>query len=176
MSVFDGAACAAALKKIAAGDMSGVEFIYERLGRQIYTLALSMLGSETEAEDVMQETFIKIMNSAGSYSESAGSARTWILSITRNIALNRLKRRRIISFGELSENIPDDDAGIEEADEAGRIMRVLDGTERQIVVLRAVQRLRWKEIARIIGRSEDHTRKKYAKAIEKMRNGGGETK
>ena len=54
MSAFGSAACEAALKKIASGDMSGIDLIYDRLGRQIYTLALSVLGNEADAEDAMR--------------------------------------------------------------------------------------------------------------------------
>ncbi len=171
MSAFGSAACEAALKKIASGDMSGIDLIYDRLGRQIYTLALSVLGNEADAEDAMQETFIKIMNSAGTFAGTRGSAKTWILSVARHAAFDILRRRAAAPVEELGEDVPDADgySGVEDRDEAERILGVLDETERQIVVLRAVERLRFREIAGIIGRSEERTRKKYALAIEKIR-------
>ncbi|MBO4413160.1 MAG: RNA polymerase sigma factor [Clostridia bacterium] len=171
MGAFESAALGAALKKIASGDMSGIDLIYDRLGRQIYTLVLSVVGNETDAEDAMQGTFIKIMNSAGTFAETRGSAKTWILSVARHAAFDLLKKKERSRVEELGEDVPDTDgySGVEDRDEAERILGVLDETERQIVVLRAAERLKFKEIAAIIGRSEERTRKKYAEAIEKIR-------
>ena len=50
MGAFESAALGAALKKIASGDMSGIDLIYDRLGRQIYTLVLSVVGNETDGK------------------------------------------------------------------------------------------------------------------------------
>ena len=178
MGVFDSAACDAAMKKIATGDMDGVDIIYKYLGKKIYTLALSILGNETAAEDVMQETFLRIMNSADTYVPERGGAKTWILSVARNIAIDRERKEHAGLWADLSEDVPAEDvyARIDDADEAERILGTLDVTEKQIVVLRVVQRLKWKEIAGIIGRSESHTRKKFSDAVDKIRKVTGEGK
>ncbi|MBQ7604161.1 MAG: RNA polymerase sigma factor [Clostridia bacterium] len=178
MGVFDGAICDAAMKKIAAGDMDGVDIIYKHLGKQIYTLALSILGNETAAEDVMQETFLRIMNSAGTYVPERGGARTWILAVTRNLAIDRERKEHAGLWADLSEDVPAEDvyARIDDADEAERILGALDGTERQIVVLRVVQRLKWKEVAGIIGRSESRTRMIFSDAVGKIRKITGKGK
>ena len=74
MKLFDGAACNAAVEKIASGDMTALSVLYEKMGRQVYSLAYSILGREGEADEVMQETFIKIMDCANTYDEKRGNA------------------------------------------------------------------------------------------------------
>jgi RNA polymerase sigma-70 factor (ECF subfamily) len=152
-------------------DAEDMERLLRDYGDLLWRTALLLLGSEADAEDAMQETFIKIMNSAGTFAGTRGSAKTWILSVARHAAFDILRRRAAAPVEELGEDVPDADgySGVEDRDEAERILGVLDETERQIVVLRAVERLRFREIAGIIGRSEERTRKKYALAIEKIR-------
>ncbi|MBO4413539.1 MAG: RNA polymerase sigma factor [Clostridia bacterium] len=165
MNIFSGAACAAALRKIAAGDMSGLELIYEKMGRQIYTFALGILGSEAEAEDVMQETFLRIMDHAGTW--RGGQARAWIMAITRNLALERLRGRRAFEG-----SVRDDGYFPPDRIEKDDIERALDSVsrdDRQIVLLRAVHRFKYSEISKITGYSEEAARKRYVRAIEKMR-------
>ena len=179
MKLFDGAACNAAVKKIASGDMTALSVLYEKTGRQVYSLAYSILGREGEADEVMQETFIKIMDCANTYDEKRGNARSWVLAIGRNVAMNRLKRRRLSDYDELSESVGarDDFAGVENSDEVSRLLALLNSSERQIVVLRAVERLKFNDIGGIVGQSGDAVRMKYARALEKLRGyyGKGES-
>ena len=167
MSIFSSSACESALRKIASGDMSGLELIYEKMGRQIYTFALSILGNEAEAEDVMQNTFIRIMDYAGTF--TGGHARAWILAITRSIALSRLRKIRRTEEGDPGDAACDPYDAVEQKDEIDRAMDSIGQDDRQIVLLRAVHRFRYSEISKITGISEDAAQKRYVRAIEKMR-------
>src|SRR5215212_3798823 len=78
---------------VEVGDPEAFAALYDRHGRMAYSLAYRMLGEKQEAEDVVQEAFIKIWRSAGGYRVGRGSVRTWILSIVRNRAIDHIRSR-----------------------------------------------------------------------------------
>ena len=78
---------------VEAGDAEAFAAIYDRHGRMAYSLAYRMVGEKQEAEDVVQEAFIKVWRSAGGYRVGRGSVRTWILSIVRNSGLDHIRSR-----------------------------------------------------------------------------------
>ena len=67
------------------------EAIYDRYGRLAYTVAMRVLSDEAAAEDVVQESFIAIWRRFLTYRPERGSIRTWICSIVRNRAIDRLR-------------------------------------------------------------------------------------
>ena len=63
----------AALRRLAQGDTEALTVIYDRLGRQIYMLAYSILGNVHMAEDIMQDTFLRLLSGVGSYREGTNA-------------------------------------------------------------------------------------------------------
>ncbi len=172
MEIFSGAACDAALKKIARGDMSGLEVIYDRMGRQIYSLAYSVLGNETEAEDVMQETFLKIMNGIKTYDGGPRASRAWILAIANHLSTDKLRRRRVRAkpYGvQTDAEVCDSYDCVDDRDLIDRLISRLTDEDRQIVILRAVHGIGFREIGAVVGLSDDTTRARYVRALEKMK-------
>jgi RNA polymerase sigma-70 factor, ECF subfamily len=83
---------AALVIRLRARDESALAELYERLGNKVYTLALNMLHSHEEAEEVLQDAFLKLYQSANSF--EGGSARAFLYTIARNECLLRLRSRR----------------------------------------------------------------------------------
>jgi RNA polymerase sigma-70 factor (ECF subfamily) len=65
--------------------------LYDRHSRAAYALAYRMMGERMAAEDLVQEAFLKVWRTAGSYRCARGTMRTWILSIVRNRGIDRLR-------------------------------------------------------------------------------------
>ena len=76
---------------VEAADAEAFAALYDRHGRAAYSLAYRMMGERQEAEDVVQEAFIKVWRSAGGYRVGRGSVRTWILSIVHNRGIDQLR-------------------------------------------------------------------------------------
>jgi RNA polymerase sigma-70 factor (ECF subfamily) len=74
-------------------DAEAFAALYDRHGRAAYSLAYRMMGEKQEAEDVVQEAFIKVWRSAGGYRVGRGSVRTWILSIVHNRGIDQIRSR-----------------------------------------------------------------------------------
>ncbi|WP_047864999.1 sigma-70 family RNA polymerase sigma factor [Rubrobacter aplysinae] len=76
---------------VEAGDAEALAGLYDRHGRSAYSLAYRMMGERQSAEDLVQDSFIKVWRSARSYRAERGSVRTWILSITHNRGIDHLR-------------------------------------------------------------------------------------
>src|SRR5688500_1711874 len=77
-----------------AGDQRALGVLDDRFSGQMYGLAMRITQDATLAQDVVQEAFVGIWRNASRFDASRASARTWILSITHNRAIDALRRRR----------------------------------------------------------------------------------
>jgi RNA polymerase sigma-70 factor, ECF subfamily len=97
------------MRRFAAGDPQASEDLYDRYSSRIYGLGLVMLGNEAQAEDLVQDAFVKILRSADRYDPARGSLDTWVLLIARSLALDTL-RRRVLEARTLDASRPLDDS------------------------------------------------------------------
>ena len=72
---------------------SAIEILYDHYSAALYGVIVRILRDESVAEDVLQETLVKVWRNIGSYDESKGRLFTWLVRIARNLALDRLKSR-----------------------------------------------------------------------------------
>lgn len=93
------------VERLRAGDKSACAQCVEAHAPGVYRLALRLLGDETEAEDVVQETFLSAFKAIDSFEWRAG-LNTWLYRIAYNAALMRLRRRTPLS---VAVELPPDD-------------------------------------------------------------------
>jgi len=74
-------------------DQAAFAQLYDRYSSLIYTTVVRMVKSTEEAEDLLQEIFMQIWNKASLFSESKGSVYTWIVTIARRKAIDRLRSK-----------------------------------------------------------------------------------
>lgn len=82
------------VKGIADGDESALATLYDRWAQSVYSLAAHLLKDADGAEDVVEETFWQVWQRASSYDVSRGTVRTWLLTIGRSRALDRMRARK----------------------------------------------------------------------------------
>lgn len=75
------------------GDPGAVSAFVHQYQRRVYGLARTIVGDPTKAEEVAQEALIRAWRHAGSYDSRRGSVSTWVLTITRNLAVDSLRRK-----------------------------------------------------------------------------------
>lgn len=83
------------LQRIAARDDGALASLYDRHSRLAYSVILRILRSTSDAEDVLQETFVRVWARADSYDASLGSPAAWLARIARNRAIDRLRAKRV---------------------------------------------------------------------------------
>ncbi len=84
----------ALLAAMAAGDQDAAACFVRRHQRQVFGLALTIVGDPATAEDVAQEAFTRVWRHAASFDPRRASATTWVLTITRNLAIDAIRLRR----------------------------------------------------------------------------------
>nr|WP_221277100.1 sigma-70 family RNA polymerase sigma factor [Deinobacterium chartae] len=82
------------IHRVGQGDEEALRILYGQLGPAVQALALRMLGSREEAEEVLQDTFVRLHARAVGYRSDFGSARAFVYTIARNEALSRLRSRQ----------------------------------------------------------------------------------
>ena len=76
------------------GDQGALAELYDRYSSVVYSVALRVLGETGSAEDVMQEVFLQLWRNPGAFDASRGSLASWLAVITRNRAIDSLRKRR----------------------------------------------------------------------------------
>ena len=167
----EAAECDKALLKIASGKIEALPVIHKHLERQIFAVAYSVLHDFSLSDDVVQDTYIKIIEKARSYKPGT-SAKAWILTIARNTALDIRKHRK---FESADESISDD--ATDRFDENSVILSMqvksaldtLSDDDRQIITLKVYAGLKHEEIAAMMGITTEAAKKKYQRAAARIK-------
>ena len=146
--------------------------LYKQTSASVYSYALSILKNTFDAEDVMHDCFLRIYGAAPFYRPD-GKPMRWILTITRNLCLERLKEKtRFVEATEengLEALFSREDITAEQKILAESCMNLLTDEERQIVVLHAVAGLKHREIAGQMDLALPTVLSKYSRAMKKLR-------
>ncbi|MEO6052662.1 MAG: sigma-70 family RNA polymerase sigma factor [Chthoniobacterales bacterium] len=79
------------IRKVAEGDRHSFEALYDQFSGLVFSTASRILSDQTDAEDVTQDVFVQIWDKAGLYSASRGTPVTWIITLTKNKSIDRLR-------------------------------------------------------------------------------------
>lgn len=119
-----------ALARLAGGDHSGLEQIYRLSAPRLLAISLRILGDRSEAEDVLHDTYLRLAANAASYRQGRGSAIGWLVTMARNISIDRLRSRAARGQAvpvEAAEAVPDPLPVAEERLLASETSRRIDG-------------------------------------------------
>lgn len=81
------------MKRIKAKDEEALGELYDLYSRLLYGMVISIVKKREEAEDVLQEVFIKIWEKASSFDEERGNVYSWLVTLTRNKAIDRIRSK-----------------------------------------------------------------------------------
>lgn len=137
------AALVADLRRAASGDSAALRQVFDSTSAKLMGICLRILKDRDEAEDVLQEIYVTIWNRAGSFDPERASPVTWLATIARNRAIDRLRARRTQAVAapveealELADERPDGFAAAAERQEGERIhhcLSTLDGRAQQMI-------------------------------------------
>ncbi|KUF12255.1 sigma-70 family RNA polymerase sigma factor [Pseudoponticoccus marisrubri] len=107
----------ALIARVAMGDRKAFRTLYDRTSAKLFGIALRVLKEQGPAEEVLQEVYIRIWNRAGQYRVNGYSPMTWLITITRNAAIDRLRKARAAGVAvepvEIAERLYDPQPGPE---------------------------------------------------------------
>jgi len=145
----------------------------------LYRVAYSVVRHAEDAEDVVQETYVRVLKHAGKLQEIR-DARVWLIRIAWNLSLDRKRRRKTGPVDDdatlLLQQLPAQDLSAEKALAASqghaRLLRMMDSLpakERQVLLLSAMQELSTVEIAEVLKTTESTVRSRLFRARQRMR-------
>jgi len=160
------------IHRIGADDMAAFQQFYEHTHQALFAFILSLVRDTHDAEDVLQDTYLKIRASAHLY-EARGKPMAWVFTVARNLALMHLRRQnRIADFSGddlendslLSTRIDVDDRLVLET-----LLNEMDEAERSIILLHAVSGYKHAELARDLSMPLATVLSKYHRGLKKLR-------
>ncbi len=101
----------ALIAKCAIGDRAAFEALYAATSAKLFGICLRVLNNRAEAEDALQEAYVKIWRNADRYQAGGYSPMTWLITIARNHSIDRLRSRRAQATGGMDEADAIPDAG-----------------------------------------------------------------
>jgi RNA polymerase sigma-70 factor (ECF subfamily) len=84
----------ALVSAIRSGDQNAMASLYDRYSPVVYSVALRVLGDTGAAEDIQQDVFMQLWRNPGAFDASRGNLGAWLAVITRNRAIDALRKRR----------------------------------------------------------------------------------
>ncbi|MDA7645062.1 sigma-70 family RNA polymerase sigma factor [bacterium] len=171
----------ALLASVGRGDRQAFSEFYDRFSRPIYTLTIAILHSQTEAEDALQEVMTKIWGKASSYNPRAGKPLSWVMTLTRNHAIDRLRSlkrnqelKQEAQENEILKPIESDTRKEAERRETGGIVRTILGKlptdQRQAIELAYFRGLTHTEIATTLNQPIGTIKARIRRGMLRMRD------
>lgn len=159
-----------------AGDSLACSELFEQTKGLIYRTAYLIRGNPQDAEDALQDVFMRVLKSLHTYDPEKGAFTTWVYRITVNTCVTANESARRAAALPLDEDLPgqpeydDPQAIVDVMEQAERLLGALTDDQRVVVVLRFYGDLSYKEIAEITGAELGTVQSRLARAIRKMRD------
>jgi RNA polymerase sigma-70 factor (ECF subfamily) len=120
----------AALVRLAGGEVAALEQIYRNSAPRLLAVCIRVLGDRSEAEDALHDTYVRLAVSARGYRSGQGSAIGWLITIARNLSIDRLRNRASRGYPlpvEAAAQFPDPAPGADECLLAGESAQRIEG-------------------------------------------------
>jgi RNA polymerase sigma-70 factor (ECF subfamily) len=173
-----------AVERARAGDSEAFRLLVEQHSRSIFRLAFRMTGNEQDAEDVVQETFLRAFKQLDRY-EARSSFSTWLFRIASNYSLDLIRMRKrhedkrergTDEDRDILQSIPMDTPGPERIaygsevrDRVNAALNELSAQERTAFVLRHFEGMSIEEIGSALGTGSNATKHSIFRAVQKLR-------
>ena len=157
------------VRRARRGDQRAFESLYGRHARALHAFALRLTGDHAAAEDVVQDTFLKMFAFLGGFRDGA-PLRPWLKRVAANLAIDRLRRQRPQLDAPLDEAAwADGGAGPDTHAEGEGLLRRLPPLVRTVVWLHEMEGWSHPELAERFGRSQSWSKSVLARGLARLR-------
>ena len=158
------------LERARRGDMDACAAIYRRYGTACFNLALRILGERAAAEDVVQDVFVKVMNTLAGFRGDAPFG-VWLKRMTANATIDALRATQRFAdedpealFASMASRATEADARVD----AWSLLMRLSPRARAVLVLHELEGYTHKELSELFGQSETYSKSILARALKKL--------
>ncbi len=166
-------------ERLRARDVRALEELYDRYARALFSLAIKMLADHESAEEIVQETFLKLWQRPDSYVAERGRLLSWLMGVAHHRAVDRLRRRRlelrystdyrVADFGAAAPDPEDELLATTQGEAISRAVDTLPEAQRLVVQLAYVRGMTQVEIAQALGEPLGTVKTRLRLAMQKLR-------
>lgn len=165
------------------GDDNAFKELLQRHLKHTYNFIYQLSGSEEEAKDITQDTFVKVWKNLKKYNDKS-SFKTWVINIARNTTIDYLRKRRLILFSNLQK---DDDENFEETlidieplqdelfeieenkNKVEKLLLEISIEKRTILILHINENLTFEEISKILNKPLNTIKSQYRRSLLELK-------
>jgi RNA polymerase sigma-70 factor (ECF subfamily) len=165
------------LVRTAAADEAAFRSLYDRTAGRLFAVSLRIARHRRLAEEILQESYVRIRQQAGQFDSAQGGALAWMIAIARNHALDVIRLR-------MRQDRPPDELTLEAADASalgaieakfelsalGRCLGELSGSERHAIMLAYRDGLNYEQLAVLLGVSVDAVKTSVSRGLARLRD------
>lgn len=173
----------ALIRLIANKQSEALEVLYDRYGRLVFSVALNSIGDAKSAEEITQDVFTRVWEKARTYDFGISKVSTWLISITRNRAIDEFRRGKIrpehysVSWEDVSVGLMPQTSDPEELTElyirqksVREAIATLPPEQQQTLALAYFKGYSHSEIAEILGEPLGTVKTRIRLAMQKLRH------
>ncbi|MFZ5559894.1 MAG: RNA polymerase sigma factor [Patescibacteria group bacterium] len=165
------------VKKAKRGDEKAFSYLYEYYISPIFRFIYFRIKSYEEAEDLTQAVFLKAWNALPNYQQKKNPFSSWLYTIARNTIIDYWKKRKEWKISDLARDTIKDSRrpiyDLIEEEEDFRVVKeaisLLSEDQQEVIILKFIEELSNKEIAKIMNKKEDAIRQLQSRAIKSLK-------
>ncbi|WP_192561012.1 sigma-70 family RNA polymerase sigma factor [Pseudomonas allokribbensis] len=165
------------LAQCSLGDRRAFETLYRSVGPRLHGVALRFMGRPDLAEEVLQESFVRIWNNASRYESHLSAPMTWMINITRNQAIDQLRKHRDRPLTDVEQDALADESpsahdqlnSAREATALNRCLETLEGMQRRSITVAYFQGLSCSELAEHLAAPLGSVKSWIRRGMERLR-------
>lgn len=161
------------IKELKGNDYSSFDEFYNMTSRLVYCVIFNLIKNKDTVEDLMQDTYLKFLKNINNINSNQ-NPNAYLAQIAKNLAINEYnKHKRVVVDDSYFDNLGEDNKTSNNGIDIG-IINYLEGIEKEVVTLKIVGDLKFREIAEIINKPIGTTQWIYSEAIKKLRKKVGD--
>jgi RNA polymerase sigma-70 factor (ECF subfamily) len=159
------------IEQLKKRDEQAFEYVYNLTKKGVYIVIYNILKDHSMTQDIMQDAYLKMLDKIDQYQVKTNFY-NWLLMISKNLALDTYRReQKLVHYDEVDydEVLTSHEETPDQKDQFNRLLSVLTDEEKEIVLLRIVEDMKHKDIAKIVDKPTGTVTWLYQQALDKMK-------